>query len=181
MAPIKWRYPLSALPVNTWQPIRIPLSALHVAGKPNCSGFWIQGSSGKAQSTFYVDDVQLEAAPLPALVHLRVEAGQVLQSVDARQFGLNTGTWDGSLGNSQTLPRLEESGCLALRWPGGSTSDEYHWAATRPEMPPSGMSPPIWALKFSPRSITAPALPARQPPGCSRPTRPIIAVSSIGK
>ena len=62
------------------------------------------------------------------LVHLGVDAGQVLQTVDARQFGLNTGTWDDSLSNAQTLPMLEASGCLNLRWPGGSTSDQYHWA-----------------------------------------------------
>ena len=85
-------YPLAALPANTWQQITIPLSSLGVADKPNCSGFWIQGNDGgAAQPTFYVDDVQLVAAPAPALVHLGVDAGQVLRTVDARQFGLNTG------------------------------------------------------------------------------------------
>ncbi len=120
-------YSLGALPTNTWEQITIPLSALGVAGKPNCSGIWIQGGSA-AQPTFYVDDIQLVAAPAPALVHLGLDAGQALRTVDARQFGLNTATWDGSLGNSQTIPLLEESGCLTLRWPGGSTSDTYHWA-----------------------------------------------------
>ena len=67
--------------------------------------------------------------PTPALVHLGVDAGQTLRTVDARQFGLNTATWDGSLGNSSTLPMLQQIGCLALRWPGGSTSDDYHWAS----------------------------------------------------
>jgi hypothetical protein len=121
-------YPLSALPTNKWQQVTIPLSTLHVAGKPNCTGFWIQGNNnGLAQPSFYVDDVQLGAAPLPALAHLGVDAGAVLQPVDARQFGINTGTWDTSLGNAPTLPMLEEAGCLALRWPGGSSSDAYHW------------------------------------------------------
>ena len=122
-------YPLAALPANTWQQITIPLSALQVANQPNCTGFWIQGNDGgAAQPTFYVDDVQLVAAPAPALVHLGVDAGQVLQPVDARQFGVNTGTWDNSLGNAQTLPMLQQAGYMALRWPGGSTSDQYHWA-----------------------------------------------------
>ena len=75
-----------------------------------------------------MDDIQLVAASAPALVHLDVNAGQVLQTVNARQFGVNTGTWDTSLGNSQTLPMLEEAGFMALRWPGGSTSDQYNWA-----------------------------------------------------
>ncbi len=122
-------YPLATLPANAWQQITVPLSSLRVAGKPNCSGFWFQGNDGgAAQPPFYVDDVQLAAAPLPALVHLSVDAGQVLHPVDARQFGLNTGSWDTSLGSSQTLPMLEEAGCMALRWPGGSSSDAYNWA-----------------------------------------------------
>ncbi len=122
-------YTLAALPANTWQLITVPLSALQVANKPNCTGFWIQGNDdGAAQPTFYVDDVQLLPAPAPTLVHLGADAGQVLQTVDARQFGVNTGTWDGSLGFTQTLPLLQQAGYKALRWPGGSTSDEYHWA-----------------------------------------------------
>ncbi len=95
---------LGALKTNTWQQFTIPLSALGVAGKPNCSGFEIQGDDGgAAQPTFYVDDVQLVAAPAPALVHLGVNAGQTLQTVDARQFGLNVATWDNSLSNPQSL------------------------------------------------------------------------------
>ncbi len=122
-------YPLGALQANTWQQITIPLSSLGVANKTNFSGFNIQGNNNDAaQPTFYVDDVQLVAAPVPALVHLGVDAGQALRSVDARQFGLNTATWDNSLGSSTTLPLLQQIGCLALRWPGGSSSDQYNWA-----------------------------------------------------
>ncbi|MFZ0827728.1 MAG: alpha-L-arabinofuranosidase [Verrucomicrobiia bacterium] len=122
-------YSLGTLQTNTWQQMTIPLSALKVTNKANCSGFGIQGNAGgAAQPTFYVDDVQLVAAPVPAVVHLGVDAAQTLRTVDARQFGLNTATWDGSLGNSTTLPLLEAIGCLTLRWPGGSTSDTYNWA-----------------------------------------------------
>jgi alpha-N-arabinofuranosidase len=124
-------YPIaSALPPNnTWQQVNIPLTSLGVANKPNLTGFWIQGRTGGSQPTFYVDDVQLLATPPPAVVHLKADAGQPLQTVDARQFGINTATWDGSLGNSQTLPLLQQIGCMTLRWPGGSTSDTYHWAS----------------------------------------------------
>ena len=112
-----------------WQQVTVSLATLGVANQPNCTGFGIQGSIGTAQATFYVDDVELVAAPPPALVHLGVDAGPVLGTVDARQFGLNTATWDGILDNSQTVPLLQTIGCLALRWPGGSTSDGYHWAS----------------------------------------------------
>lgn len=117
------------LSANTWQQVTIPLSSLGVANKTNVTGFYIQGHSNGSQATFYVDDVQLVAAPTPTVVHLGANAGKTLQLVDARQFGLNTATWDGSLGNSQTLPLLRQIGCMALRWPGGSTSDAYDWTS----------------------------------------------------
>lgn len=128
-------YPVTSLPANTWEQITIPLSALGVAGKTNLTGFSFQGTAGKSQPAFYVDDVQLTAALAPTVVHLGANAGQTLRPVDARQFGLNTATWDGELGNSQTLPLLKQIGTMALRWPGGSTSDGYNWASD-----PSGNS-----------------------------------------
>ena len=123
-------YPITAgLPANSWRQITVPLSSLNVANQPNFGGIWIQGDTGSAQPTFYVAAVSLVAAAAPSVVHLNVNAANVLQTVDARQFGVNTATWDGILGNSGTLPALEEIGCTALRWPGGSTSDTYHWAS----------------------------------------------------
>ena len=121
-------YTPSALTAGAWQQITIPLASLGIAGKSNCSGIWIQTVSG-AQPVFYVTDIQLNAAPAPATVHLGVNAASGLRTVDGRQFGVNTATWDGNLGNSQTLPLLQQIGCQALRWPGGSTSDTYHWAS----------------------------------------------------
>ena len=122
-------FSLPKLSANTWRYVSIPLASLGVANRPNVTGFWIQGVSGSTpQPTFYVDDIQLLPAPAPALVHLSVDAGTALRTVDARQFGLNTATWDGSLGNPTTLPSLKQIGCQALRWPGGSTSDDYNWA-----------------------------------------------------
>lgn len=36
--------------------------------------------------------------------------------------------WDSLLDTPQTLAELRNLGCQALRFPGGSDSDEYHWA-----------------------------------------------------
>jgi hypothetical protein len=122
-------YSVGPLRTNAWQQVVIPLSSLRVAGKPNCTGFQIQGNDGgAAQPVFYVDDVQLLAAPVPSVIHLGVDAGRILQPVDARQFGVNAGTFDNSLGAPETLPLLQAGGVMALRWPGGSSSDQYNWA-----------------------------------------------------
>jgi alpha-L-arabinofuranosidase len=122
-------FSLPPLTANKWVQYTVPLSALGMVNATNCSGFVIQGTSGGAQPTFYVDDVQLVAATPPATVHLGVNAAQVLHPVDARQFGLNTATWDGVLGAPATLTSLQTMGTSALRWPGGSTSDGYHWTS----------------------------------------------------
>ena len=116
------------LPANTWEQITVPLSALGVANKPNLTGFYIQGNSGGSQPTFYVGGVQLVAASPPSVVHLGANAGRTLETVDARQFGVNTATWDANLGDSTTLPLLQQIGIQTFRWPGGSTSDTYNWA-----------------------------------------------------
>ena len=121
-------YTPAALTADSWQQITIPLSSLGIAAKSNCSGIWIQSASGSSQPVFYVTDIQFNAAPAPDTVNLGVDATSILRTVDARQFGVNTATWDGYLGNAQTIPLLQQMGCLTLRWPGGSTSDSYHWA-----------------------------------------------------
>jgi hypothetical protein len=122
-------YALPALAANTWQQFTVPLSSLSVASKTNLNGFLFQNAVGGSQPVYYLDDIQLGAAPAPALTHLGVDATQTIRSADARWFGVNTATWD-STGFTEpaTTNALKEMGCLALRWPGGSSSDSYHWA-----------------------------------------------------
>jgi hypothetical protein len=120
-------YPL-ALETNVWQHMSIPLSNLGVADATNCTGFWIQGAEYAAQPAYYVDDVQLVAAPAPAPVHLSVDARNVIRVADTRWFGLNTAVWDGHFDTLANSNELKQSGCTTLRYPGGSLADQYNWA-----------------------------------------------------
>jgi alpha-N-arabinofuranosidase len=120
----------SALTAGTWTQYTVSLSTLGVANRSDVNRVNIQLSGAGTTGTFYVDDIQFGAAPAPALTHLGVDATQTIRPADARWFGVNTAIWDSHLGNAQTLPLLQQAGCLALRWPGGSTSDTYHWAAS---------------------------------------------------
>jgi len=56
-----------------------------------------------------------------------VNAGTTLRTVDDRQFGANSTVWDSALGSAQTQSLLQAAGIRAIRLPGGSLSDEYHW------------------------------------------------------
>jgi alpha-L-arabinofuranosidase len=118
---------LPKLMTNVWQQFIVPLSSLGCSNKSNFSGVRIQDALGGAQPVFYVDDVYLGAAPAPAIIHLNILAAQTNRLADARWFGVNTATWDGSLGNSATIPALKAAGITTLRWPGGSGADVHDW------------------------------------------------------
>ena len=119
---------LPALAANSWQQITIPLASLGVQNKPNLDGFWIQDHSGTTQPQFYVDTISFTALPPPAVVNITVDASQDLRTVDARYFGVNTAVWDGVFDTPTTTNLLTAMGNQALRFPGGSLADDYHWA-----------------------------------------------------
>ncbi|MFJ9906142.1 cellulose binding domain-containing protein [Streptomyces sp. NPDC101152] len=56
-----------------------------------------------------------------------VNATQRLGTVSNIANGLNTATFDGHLNDSAIIPALSTAGINALRYPGGSTADAYHW------------------------------------------------------
>jgi hypothetical protein len=76
-----------------------------------------------------VDDVKLQALPPPSVVNLAVDVTHVIRTVDARQFGINAAVWDSVFNTQTTASLLTEMGNQALRFPGGSLSDDYHWAS----------------------------------------------------
>jgi hypothetical protein len=125
------RYYLAAPLVNVWQQYFVPLSALGVNNAANFTGFAIQDSAGGTEPTFYLDDIQLISSTTPALTHLNVNAGQIVRSADARMFGMNVAIWDSNLDSPTTLTELSNMGLQAVRFPGGSLSDEFRWVTNR--------------------------------------------------
>lgn len=118
-----------ALPANGWQQFVVPLSSLGASHVSNLNRLNIQLTNLGTTNTFYIDDVQLTAAVGPAAVHLSVNATQSLRKVDVRWFGVNTAIWDSNFDTNSTIASLKEMGTTILRFPGGSLSDEYHWAS----------------------------------------------------
>ncbi len=63
-------------------------------------------------------------------------------------LGMNMAIWydftDGGTytpSNSPIISAYQGAGIVALRWPGGSDSDEYHWNGTATSNPPDGTAP----------------------------------------
>ncbi|HVU08553.1 MAG TPA: hypothetical protein VHG89_08445 [Verrucomicrobiae bacterium] len=67
-------------------------------------------------------------APIPANPTISVNASNTVRTADARWFGINTGNYDYDFNLQHTIPEANEAGWTTLRYPGGSTSDAYHWA-----------------------------------------------------
>src|SRR6266581_4940153 len=103
---------LAALPANSWQQFLVPFTTLGIDGATNVNRITIQLTSFGSTDAFYVDDIQFAPRPAPALAHLSADANKMIRVADPRWFGVNTATWDGLLGNAQTLPLLREMGCL---------------------------------------------------------------------
>ena len=55
-------YTVPPLGSNSWQQITVPLATLSAANRTNLTGFVLEGTTGAAQPTFYVDDIALIAA-----------------------------------------------------------------------------------------------------------------------
>ena len=125
------RFFLNSPAANTWQQYVVPFAAIGVANATNFVGFAIQDDVGSAEETFYLDDIQLTNSPTPAVVHLTVNAGRAVRTADARWFGMNVAIWDNALDTPQTVTQLTNMGARALRFPGGSDSDDYHWVPNR--------------------------------------------------
>jgi len=124
--------PLSftAAQVNHWQQITIPLASLGVAGNPGFNGFWIQNITG-GPLTFYVDAISLVGVPAPNPVPLSVNPLAVVRTIDSRMYGVNMAIWDSNLSGVATTPAFAAMGTGALRFPGGSASDDYDWQTGR--------------------------------------------------
>jgi hypothetical protein len=67
------------------------------------------------------------AASAGAQAALNVNASKPVRTVDNRMFGLNTAVWDGAYADAQTLTTLQTVDVQFLRYPGGSSSDDYDW------------------------------------------------------
>lgn len=125
---------LGPLPTNNWRQFMVSLAELGIASVSDLHRLTLQLSSFGTAGTWYIDDIELLAKPAPALVELRVDATGEIRPVDTRWFGVNTAIWDNDFGDNatertRTISLLNEIGTTTLRFPGGSLSDEYHWAS----------------------------------------------------
>jgi hypothetical protein len=65
--------------------------------------------------------------PRALLAVVSVNAGQVVRPVATQLLGVNVDWWDSSLNTSQTKQMVQAAGLTFFRFPGGSSSDDFHF------------------------------------------------------
>ena len=89
--------------------------------------------------TLLIGGTVLQARPAigaaPA-ARVTVDAGVSRGVLPPTAFGMNTAAWDGHLLDAAVPTLLSDAGVTMLRFPGGSTADNYHWQTN--SMTPGG-------------------------------------------
>lgn len=67
-----------------------------------------------------------------------VDARSSLGRLSSIAIGSNAAAWDGNLVDAEVPELLRDAGLQVLRYPGGSTSDNYHWLSNSPDDPNQG-------------------------------------------
>jgi hypothetical protein len=76
--------------------------------------------------------------PISVTVNTRSNRGRLSPIA----VGANAAAWDGSLVHEELPGLLRDAGLQVLRYPGGSTSDNYHWLSNTPDDPDQGGTVP---------------------------------------
>jgi hypothetical protein len=62
-----------------------------------------------------------------ANANIAIDAGSPRGTISPTAFGMNTAVWDGHLLDGSMPSVLRRAGVTILRFPGGSSADNYHW------------------------------------------------------
>lgn len=71
-----------------------------------------------------------------------VLGGTNLGKLSSIAVGANAAAWDGNLIDPEVPGLLRSAGLQVMRYPGGSTSDNYHWLSNTPDDPNQGGTDP---------------------------------------
>jgi len=83
------------------------------------------------------------ATSTPASATVVVDPQAVLAPLSRLAVGTNAAAWDSNLVDPDVPDRLTDARVRLLRYPGGSTADNYHWLSNTPDDPSAGGTDPV--------------------------------------
>jgi hypothetical protein len=81
------------VPTGGWQQVTIPLAALGIARKTNCTGFWIELTPYGSSNTFYVDDVRFEGDLAGASASASANGARPVSPAPAAEANWSAAVW----------------------------------------------------------------------------------------
>jgi len=111
-----------------------------------CLGACSGAEPPRTEDAIGVHELSLESAktkpapdiPSTASVDLRTNLG----ALSAIAVGANAAAWDHNLMGPEVVDLLEDANIQVMRYPGGSTADNYHWLSNTPDDPNHGGTDP---------------------------------------
>ncbi|MDW8106437.1 MAG: alpha-L-arabinofuranosidase [Armatimonadota bacterium] len=122
---------VSNIPANQWTRVAVPLSALGVNPGDRLTGIHFREASGQSVPTFYLDEIRLLRANVSNRATVQVNFHATGRTITQPMRGINVATWDWYLTTPQRRALLRQLGFGLMRFPGGSTSNEYDWRNNR--------------------------------------------------
>jgi len=119
------------------QPPREAAEPLDDVGS-NQSGLHESSAGGPGDAESLADDDCGGGTPTA----VTVDARAALAKFSSIAVGLNAAAWDGSLVHPEIPKLVRSAGVQTLRYPGGSTSDNYHWLSNSADDPNQGGTHP---------------------------------------
>jgi hypothetical protein len=112
---------------NQWLHVRIPLADL-LDSSGVVSRLDLGTLSGNPTSVYYLNNISLIADPNPAPpLQISVDAGVVTGSLPHALLGVNGAHWMTDLHADPVVAQVKALGAGPIRYPGGSSSDTFHW------------------------------------------------------
>jgi hypothetical protein len=90
------------------------------------AGFDVTAHNNSALNTATFTNFSLGFVATPP-VNVTINATNVISTVPPDAFGIFMAVWDTWGGNTPT--QLKQAGVTAMRYPGGSYADNYHWSS----------------------------------------------------
>ncbi len=122
---------VSSLPANQWTRVQVPLSALGVNSGDRLTGIHFREFSGQSVPAFYLDDIRLVRAQVSNQASATVNFNASGRTITPLMLGINVACWDWSLTSPERRALLKQANFGAMRYPGGSITNEYDWRANR--------------------------------------------------
>jgi hypothetical protein len=86
------------------------------------------------RSRLELESTDCVGTPSSVTVDVRSDLGKLSPIA----IGTNAAAWDGNLVDAEVPKLLRHAGLQVVRYPGGSTSDNYHWLSNTPDDPSQG-------------------------------------------